>query len=142
MDPAHALAAKAADAIGTRLGPSPLHQHPAGLLVHYAVPMGLAGLYDILRQRLPAIGKGGGALYGAAVFIILDEIINPALGLAALPKRYPWQRQVRELTTHVIYAATVNALLQLRSRHRPRLGTSKRDRKVANVQMASRPGKQ
>lgn len=139
MDPAHALAAKAAHAIGTNLGSAPAHQHPAGLLVHYAVPMGLAVLYDVLKQRLPAVGKGGGMLYGAAVFIILDEIINPALGLAASPKRYPWQRHVREMTAHMIYAFTVNKLLNLLSRHQSPLGEIKHDRKAADVQDAADP---
>jgi hypothetical protein len=42
MDPAHALAAKAAHALSKQLDPAAPHQHPAGLAVHYAVPVGLA----------------------------------------------------------------------------------------------------
>lgn len=116
-DPAHALAAKVAYAVGTDLGPAPAHQHPAGLLVHYAVPMGLAVLYDILKQRLPAVGKGSGTLYGATVFIVLDEIVNPVLGLAAAPTLYPWQRHLRELSAHLIYGRTVHAMLQAFAGH-------------------------
>lgn len=122
MDPAHAVAAKAAHAAGLRLGPAPAHQHPAGLFVHYAVPMGLALLYHRLRQRLPIIGKGGGVMYGAAVFVLLDEIVNPVLGLAARPSRYPIQRHAREFATHLIYGAVIHAVLKLlrgRSADRP-----------------------
>lgn len=46
MDPAHALAAKAATALGTGLGPAPPHRHPAGLAVHYVVLMSLPMLYN------------------------------------------------------------------------------------------------
>lgn len=113
LDPAHALAAKVYHAAGFELGAYPPHQHPAGLLIHYAVPIGLAALYAAARNRLPIIERGKGTLYGATVFIILDEIINPLLGFAAAPGRYPWQRHARELTTHLIYGAAVHILLRV-----------------------------
>jgi hypothetical protein len=112
MDPAHALAERAAKAAGTKLKPAPPHQHPAGLAVHYAVPIGLALLYDLLRHRFPSVAKGGGALYGMGIFVLLDEVINPMLSLAARPDRYPWQRHARELNTHLIYGVVINSLLQ------------------------------
>jgi hypothetical protein len=116
MDPAHALAAKAAAAAGIHLKPAPSHRHPAGLAVHYAVPMTLAILYDALKQRSPIISKGAGAFYGAMTFILLDEVVNPLIGLAAKPAKYPWQRHARELTTHILYGATTHAMLNLLSR--------------------------
>lgn len=112
MDPAHAFASKAAAMAGTTLGPAPHHQHPAGLVVHYAVPMGLAILYDRLRRRIPAVGSAGGILYGAGIFVLLDEVINPILGLAARPGQYPWQRHARELMAHLVYGVVINAILQ------------------------------
>jgi hypothetical protein len=118
MDPAHALAAKAANAAGIAFKPIDPHQHPAGLAIHYAVPMGMAVLYAILRRRFSAIeaSKGSGALYGIGTFIVLDEVINPMLGLAARPDRYPWQRHVRELTAHLIYGSVMELVL-----NRPRI---------------------
>jgi hypothetical protein len=114
MDPAHALAAKLAKAAGIAFSPAGPHQHPAGLAIHYAVPMGLAVLYATLKRRFPAIesSKGSGAVYGIGTFIVLDEIINPMLGLAAWPDHYPWQRHARELTTHLIYGAVMDAALR------------------------------
>lgn len=119
MDPAHALAEKAAEATGTSLTPAPPHQHPAGLAVHYAIPIGLTALYDVLRHRFPSVAKGSGALYGMGVFLLLDEVVNPALGLAARPDRYPWQRHARELTAHLIYGVVSNAVLQALVQSRP-----------------------
>lgn len=113
MDPAHALAAKAAAAAGIPLKPAPPHQHPAGLAVHYAVPMALAILYDGLKPRLPLRASARGALYGAGTFLILDEIVNPLLGLAARPDRYPWQRHARELATHMTYGVAMDTVMGL-----------------------------
>jgi uncharacterized membrane protein YagU involved in acid resistance len=76
--------------------------------------MGLALLYAVLKRRFPAIeaSKGSGALYGIGTFIVLDEIINPMLGVANRPSGYPWQRHARELTTHLIYGIVMNAALR------------------------------
>jgi uncharacterized membrane protein YagU involved in acid resistance len=122
MDPAHALVAKAAEAAGIAFKPADPHQHPAGLAIHYAVPMGLAVFYATLKRRFPAIAvrKSSGALYGICIFIVLDEIINPMLGLAARPDRYPWQRHVRESTTHLIYGTAMDAVLGFLERQRMR----------------------
>jgi hypothetical protein len=111
MDPAHALAAKAATAAGTDLKPAPPHQHPAGLAVHYLLPILLAGLYDLLKHRFPVASTGGGALYSASTFLVIDELFSPLLGLAASPVRYPWQRHVRELAAHIIYGVTMHAVM-------------------------------
>ncbi len=116
MDPAHALVAKTASAAGISLKPAPPHQHPGGLAVHYAVPMALAILYDVLKQRSLIIGGGRGAFYGAMTFVLLDEVVNPLIGLAAPPAKYPWQRHARELATHVLYGMTTHAMLRLLDR--------------------------
>lgn len=113
MDPAHALAAKAAAAAGISLKPAPPHQHPAGLALHYVVPMGLAVLYNVMKSRLPLGGSAKGALYGAGTFLLLDEFVNPLLGLAARPDRYPWQRHIRELATHMLYGAVTDRVMNL-----------------------------
>lgn len=120
MDPAHALAAKSAAAAGRPLRPAPPHRHPAGLAVHYAVPIALAILYDIVKPRLPLRGMAGGASYGACSFLILDEAVSPLLGLAARPDRYPWQRHFRELLTHVIYGTVTDRVLRVLETQLPR----------------------
>lgn len=111
LDPAHALAAKLGQLANLPLSPAPPHRHPAGLVVHYAVPIALTYVYLVLRRSAPAIRAGGGSLYGAACFLLLDQVVNPALGLAADPRRYPWQRHARELATHTIYGLVAETVL-------------------------------
>lgn len=111
LDPAHALAAKLGRAVGLKLSLMPPHRHPAGLVVHYAVPIALTYLYLVSRRRAPAIRVGGGSLFGVGCFLLLDQVINPALGLAADPRRYPWQRNVRELASHSIYGLVADTVL-------------------------------
>lgn len=41
---------------------------------------------------------------------MMEEFVNPVLGLAARPDRYPWQCHARELTAHVIYGLVINAV--------------------------------
>lgn len=115
MDPAQALAEKAASASDISLKPSAPHRHPAGPTVHYAVPLGLAMAmcYASLSRRIPSAGEGNGALFGAATFVLLDEIINPIIGLAVPPDRYPWQRHVRELSAHILFGVVTHTVLQL-----------------------------
>ena len=107
-DPAHLMAGRAAEAVGLKAVPQP---HPAGIAVHYALGIGPAALYGALRDRVPAVGAGRGALYGLAVFLLHDEMMNPAAGLAAPPHRYAWQAHARGLVAHLVYGLVTDAVL-------------------------------
>lgn len=111
LDPAHAVAAKLAHALGGRLSAEPAHRHPAGLAVHYAIPIGLTYIYRMLGRRIPAVQMGRGSLFGAGCFLALDQVVNPALGVAANPRRYPWQRNARELLSHCIFGLVAHSML-------------------------------
>lgn len=110
LDPAHALANTAAEAAGRRLRPA--QPHPAGLAVHYGLGIGAGALYGAASNRLPAIGTGWGLLYGAGVFLIHDEAINSATGLAGRPTEYPWQDHARGLVAHLVYGAILDAAVR------------------------------
>lgn len=111
MDPAHVAAHRIARHLGTRLSPAPPHQHPAGIAIHYAVGMVPGALYGLLRRRYPVLGTGRGALFGLGVFLRQDELINAATGLAADPRRYPWQAHARGLAAHLVYGLVLDASL-------------------------------
>jgi hypothetical protein len=112
-DPAHVLASRASEA----LGGEPVPQgHPAGLAVHYAIGVAPAALYGALRERVPAVGAGSGLAFGAAMFVIEDEIANPLLGAAAAPQRYPWQPHARGFVSHLVYGVAADAALTLAQR--------------------------
>lgn len=63
-----------------------------------------------MRRRIPAVDIGSSAVYGIATSVVLDEFVNPVLGLAARADRYPWHYHARELTAHVIYGLVINAV--------------------------------
>lgn len=101
VDPAHAVAAKAAEKTGADLGPQ--HDNPLGHTVHYGVGAGLGALYGLLRGMAPAVSTGRGALYGLTAFLLADEIGTPALGLAKSPLHYPARDHARGALAHTLF---------------------------------------
>ncbi len=116
-----------AHALGTKLGPHKPHEHPAGLVVHYALGIAPAALYSAFRGRTSLLSAGRGSLFGLGLFLIQDEGLNTFLGVAADPRRYPWQAHVRGLIAPLLFGITVDTTLNLM-----RAGDS--DRKESLVQ--------
>lgn len=110
MDPAHVMAAEGAEAVGVDLAPRRLDQ--AGTAVHYALAIAPAMLYGAARPRVPGVGAGRGLAFGAAMFVVEDEGLNPALGFAAGPTEYPWQPHARGLVAHLVYGFVTDAVLR------------------------------
>ncbi|MFC4174610.1 hypothetical protein ACFOYU_21575 [Microvirga sp. GCM10011540] len=131
-DPAHNMAGMAAKAVGAEPPPEP---HPAGLAIHYALGMGPAAVYSTLREHVPGGVVGRGALLGLGMFLIEDEVLNPVLGTAAPPQRYPWQAHARSVVAHLVFGIATEAMLSLldRSRHpgRSKRSTQNRSRRPA-----------
>ena len=113
LDPAHAIAHRAAAALGHHL--TPAQPHPAGLAVHYAAGALPAVAYALARRRIPLLAAGGGLLYGLGAFLLEDEIGGPATGFAAPPQAYPWQAHARGLVAHLLYGLVVESALRLLS---------------------------
>lgn len=118
QDPAHVLARRVEGMAGT--DPSPARHHLAGQAIHYAIGIGPAAIYGVMKGRVAGIGADRGLLYGLALFLIQDELANAATGLAADPRRYPWQAHARGLVAHLVYGlvtdAVWNALKRAKSR--------------------------
>lgn len=114
MDPAHVTANTVAEAAGTQLFPR--QPHPAGVAVHYAIGIGPAMLYGPLRRQYPALAAGAGLLYGLGIFLLADEGIVPAMGLAGGPAEYPWQAHARGLVGHLVLGAATHAALEVLDR--------------------------
>ncbi len=101
MDPAHAIAAKAADKVGADIGDR--HDNPVGHTVHYGVGIGIGALYGLLRGMAPAVATGRGALYGLGTFLLADEIGAPALGLTESPLKYAAGDHARGALSHTVF---------------------------------------
>ena len=112
--PSHVLAAKVEKRAG--LGPTGRQHDIGGDLVHYAIGVMPAVGYALIRHRLPGRGWSRGLLYGLGAFLVQDEALNTAAGLAARPRRYPWQAHARGLIAHLVYGVTTELVLDLLER--------------------------
>ncbi|HYZ63679.1 MAG TPA: hypothetical protein VE650_14615 [Acetobacteraceae bacterium] len=106
MDPAHALAAKAAEAVGADIGDP--RDNPAGHAMHYVLAAGMGALYGLLRGINPVFATGRGALYGLAMFILKDEVANTVMGTGGNPLDYPVQDHARGAAAHVLFGVVTD----------------------------------
>ena len=75
----------------------------AGTAVHYALGIAPAMVYAALRPGTPWLGTARGALFGAGLWLLLDEGVNTATGLSGDPRDYPWPEHARGLVSHIVY---------------------------------------
>jgi len=78
----------------------------AGAAVHYAFGVATGGLYGAIAELKPATTAGAGLPFGAAVWLIADEIIVPALGLSKSPTKYPLSTHAYSIASHLVYGLT------------------------------------
>lgn len=79
---------------------------PAGAAVHYAFGTATGGLYGALAEVTPQVTTGAGIPFGAAFWLIADEISVPILGLSKGPTEYPVSTHVYALASHLVYGVT------------------------------------
>jgi hypothetical protein len=127
-DPAHNMVGAMAKAVGRE---PPAQPHPAGIAMHYALAMSSTAVYGTMRRHIPGGVIGRGLVLGLGIFAIEDELINPALGFAAPPRRYPWQAHARGLVAHLVLGLVTEAILSAvdsRTRSGPRRHEARRRR--------------
>ena len=78
----------------------------AGAVVHYAFGVATGGLYGAVAELKPSTTTGAGLPFGAAVWLIADEIIVPALGLSKSPTKYPLSTHAYSIASHLVYGLT------------------------------------
>lgn len=84
----------------------------AGTAIHWATGI-MAGLkYAMLRRYWPAITAGRGVPYGLAFYLVMDEGLNPLLGLTPGPAAFPWQTHARGAAGHVAFGAVNEGVLR------------------------------
>jgi putative membrane protein len=92
---------------------SPAEKKTAGPIVHYAFGGSVAGLYGAAAEIAPAVTKGLGAPFGAAVWLGAHVITVPALGLSKPITRSPAPTEAVEFAAHLVYGAVTEALRRL-----------------------------
>ena len=74
--------------------------------VHYGVG-GLAGAsYALASEAFPVLRAGSGAGFGAAFWLLGDELTMPRLGLCSSPADYPLLAHLNSLGEHLVYGIT------------------------------------
>ena len=79
---------------------------PAGAAVHYAFGTATGGLYGALAEVSPQVTTAAGLPFGAAFWLIADEISVPLLGLSKGPTEYPVSTHVYAFASHLVYGLT------------------------------------
>ncbi|HWB87481.1 MAG TPA: DUF1440 domain-containing protein [Bryobacteraceae bacterium] len=85
----------------------------AGPLVHYAYGTGIGALYGGLAQKHETTTSGFGAAYGAAAWVLGDEVAVPAFGLGKKPKETPVSQHFQFLAAHLVYGVTLEGVRRL-----------------------------
>jgi len=78
----------------------------AGTALHYAMGASSGALYGAVAELLPAVKVGAGVPFGAAVWLVADEGILPALGLSKSADEYPPSIHAYALASHVVFGLT------------------------------------
>jgi putative membrane protein len=105
-DPATVKAAQSISkkVLGKKLASS--QKRIAGEAVHYAMGTTSGAIYGILSEASPLTTTGDGLLFGAAVWLLADEVSVPALGFSRSPKKIPFSTHVYALASHLVYGWT------------------------------------
>ena len=79
---------------------------PAGAAVHYAFGTVTGGFYGALAEVSPQVTNVAGLPFGAAFWLLADEITVPLLGLSKGPTEYPVSTHAYALASHLVYGVT------------------------------------
>ncbi len=83
-------------------------KEPAGEAVHYAMGAASGLIYGIVSEIAPVTTAGLGLPFGAAVWLVADDVVVPALGLAKPASKYPLSTHAYALSSHLVYGLTTD----------------------------------
>jgi putative membrane protein len=81
-------------------------KEPAGAAVHYAFGTASGAVYGALAELAPQVTTAVGIPFGAAFWLLADEVSVPLLGLSKGPTEYPLSTHAYALASHIVYGAT------------------------------------
>lgn len=84
----------------------------AGLAIHWVLGIGAGIGYALLRRRVPAVTAANGLAFGTGFYLVVDEVVNPVVGLTPGPQAFPWQAHARGLGGHLAFGATTELVLE------------------------------
>lgn len=80
--------------------------------LHYGVAIAGGLAYLGLRNTTNLSPSAAGAAAGLGVWLVLDEIANPILGLTAPPWKYPVTTHSNAFVSHLVYGLTIAAVAE------------------------------
>ena len=89
---------------------SPDEKRIAGPAMHYAYGSLVGALYGGVAELFPSVGAGFGLPFGAALWLLGDEIAVPALGLGKGPTEVAPDKHADALASHFCYGITTDLL--------------------------------
>lgn len=81
--------------------------------IHWGYGLAMGSLYGLVRGRADGLDAGGGLAFGAALWLLGDELMVPLLGLSAGPTAYPPSQHAHRLGAHAVYGLTMAATTQV-----------------------------
>lgn len=87
-------------------------KEPAGEAVHYAMGATSGLIYGIASEIAPMTTFASGLPFGAAVWLVADDVVVPALGLAKPATQYPLSTHAYALSSHLVYGLTTDLVRQ------------------------------
>jgi hypothetical protein len=85
---------------------TPKQKNHAGSAVHYAFGSLVGAAYGLASEFLPPVRTGLGVPFGAAVWLLADEIGVPTLKLSKPATKYGLDVHAKSLASHGVYGAT------------------------------------
>src|ERR1044072_6955310 len=82
----------------------------AGPAVHYAFGTATGAVYGAMAEVLPDVTLGAGLPFGAAVWLLADEVTVPLVGLSKSPTEYPISKHSFSRASHFVYGRTTEAV--------------------------------
>jgi putative membrane protein len=84
----------------------------AGPAVHYGLGTTLGAIYGGLAPCTP-VKEAAGTAYGAAVWVVADEVAVPLFGLSGPPTETPLSGHVRALASHLVFGVVTHLTRKL-----------------------------
>jgi putative membrane protein len=85
----------------------------AGPAVHYIFGALVGAVYGGLAETAPRATMCAGMGYGAAVWLLADEVAVRATGLSQLPSKTSALKHIEALASHLVYALTMEGTRRL-----------------------------
>jgi hypothetical protein len=78
----------------------------AGAIAHYAMGITSGAIYGAVAELVPQTTMAEGLPFGAAVWVIADEAVVPALGLSKPATEYPLSTHIYAFASHLVFGLT------------------------------------